>query len=205
MVSLRRSVALTAAGAVLVYVVTWLGYRHDWAWLNPIDSSSLSALYHLGADHPGWIRFWQFVCTAFGPGAFRLLGALVVVILLVRRQLRTALFLVASVELSGVITQAAKGLADRPRPETALVVESSSSFPSGHALEVMVGVLALLSVLRPLLRRRLRSLAVVVGALVVLAVGFGRVALNVHHVSDVLAGWALGYLYFLVCALVFRR
>lgn len=201
----RSPLALTAVGAVLVYAAMWLGYQHDWAWLNPVDSSSLSAFYHVGADHPGWVGFWRFVCTAFGPGAFRLLGALVVVIMLARRRLRTALFLVASVELSGVVTQVAKGLADRPRPGTALVVESSSSFPSGHALGVMVGVLALLSVLRPVLRRPLRALAVVVGALVVLAVGFGRVALNVHHVSDVLAGWALGYLYFLVCALVFRR
>jgi undecaprenyl-diphosphatase len=38
----------------------------------------------------------------------------------------------------------------------------------------------------------------------VLAVGFGRVALNVHHPSDVLGGWALGYLYFAACMRAFR-
>ncbi|MGH3560643.1 MAG: phosphatase PAP2 family protein, partial [Mycobacterium sp.] len=49
-----------------------------------------------------------------------------------------------------------------------------------------------------------RVAAVAVGALIVVAVGFGRVALNVHHPSDVLAGWALGYVYFLVCARLLR-
>ena len=35
---------------------------------------------------------------------------------------------------------------------------------------------------------------------IVLSVGIGRVALNVHHLSDVVAGWALGFLYFVGCA-----
>jgi membrane-associated phospholipid phosphatase len=42
------------------------------------------------------------------------------------------------------------------------------------------------------------ALAVVGGVLIIL-VGSARVVLNVHHPSDVLAGWALGYLYYLLC------
>jgi undecaprenyl-diphosphatase len=68
----------------------------------------------------------------------------------------------------------------------------------------MAVVLALLTVLFPILGPSMRVVAAAVGALIVVAVGFGRVALNVHHVSDVVAGWALGYLYFALCALAFR-
>jgi len=39
----------------------------------------------------------------------------------------------------------------------------------------------------------------------VLVIGVGRVVLNVHHPSDVLAGWAAGYLWFAASLLVLAR
>lgn len=206
MVSVRPPTVavLAAVAAVVVYAVMWVGYRQDWSWLHFADSSSLAALHGLGVKRPLWVRFWDVVCTVIGPTTFRLLGALAVVAALVKRKLRAAAFLLVSVQFSEFVTQVAKGLAGRPRPVTALVYASSSSFPSGHALEVMVAVLALLAVLAPAISRPLRVAVVAAGVLIVLAVGFGRVALNVHYPSDVLAGWALGYLYFALCAWVIR-
>jgi undecaprenyl-diphosphatase len=122
------------------------------------------------------------------------LGLVVIIFSLVRRNLRVAFFLLISVELAGLITEIAKDAANRPRPATALVSASSSSFPSGHALGVMVGVLALLTVVLPVIHRPLRVWLV--------AIGVGRVVLNVHHPSDVVAGWALGYAYFVACVLM---
>ena len=68
-------------------------------------------------------------------------------------------------------------------------------------LGVMVAVLAFLTLVLPIVRRPLRVWLIVIGAIVVVAIGFGRVVLNVHHPSDVLAGWALGYVWFVVCVL----
>jgi len=65
----------------------------------------------------------------------------------------------------------------------------------------MVAVLAFLTLLLPTVRRPMRAWLIVIGAIVVLAIGFGRVALGVHHPSDVLAGWALGYAWFVVCVI----
>jgi membrane-associated phospholipid phosphatase len=204
---LLRSTVLTIATAVLaavVYAAMWLGYRHGWGWLGSADTSSLQALYDVGVKHPLWVRFWNVMCTVFSPGAFRLVGAVAVVVAMAKRLVREALFLVATMEFNELITHVAKHLVHRPRPVTHLIHASSSSFPSGHALGAMAVVLALLTVLFPILRRSMRVVAVAAGTLIVVAVGFGRVALNVHHVSDVVAGWALGYLYFVVCVAAFR-
>jgi membrane-associated phospholipid phosphatase len=200
----RTALAVLLVAAVVVYAAMWVGYRQGWGWLHGVDSSLLNPLHDVGIKHPAWVRFWEVVCAALGPKPLRLLGAVAVVVALAKRSLRVALFLVATVLLSGSVTMVAKGLADRPRPMTALVSAPSWSFPSGHALELMAGVLALLTVALPMMSKSIRVGAVAMGALIVAAVGFGRVALNVHYPSDVLAGWALGYLYFVVCVWLFR-
>ena len=197
MTNFRWVVSLLAAAAV--YAVMWLGYLQGWGWLTALDSSCLGWLHEVGIDHPLWVRLWVVVCDVLSPGVFRLLAAVVAVVLLARRLWRAAVFVLISVEFSELVSQTAKELGNRPRPVTAFVHASSSAFPSGHALGSIVGVLALLTVSSALLGRSVGVSAAVGGALIVLAVGFGRVALNVHHPSDVLAGWALGYLWFGLC------
>jgi undecaprenyl-diphosphatase len=192
----------SAVVAVAVYALMWIGHASQWNWLTAVDAAALEATYRFGIAHPGWVTGWDLFCTVLGPTAFRLLALVLIIIALTRRNLRVALFLVISVELTGLITEIAKRAADRPRPASALVFAPSWSFPSGHALGVMVGVLALLTVAWPTLRRPLRGWLVVVGALVVITIGAGRVVLNVHHPADVLAGWALGYAYFVACVLM---
>jgi undecaprenyl-diphosphatase len=66
----------------------------------------------------------------------------------------------------------------------------------------MVAVLALLTVVLPVAHRSLRPWLIALGAVIVLAIGVGRVVLNVHYPSDVIAGWALGYAYFVACLLL---
>ena len=194
----------SAAVAVVLYALMWIGYVLQWNWLTSIDSSALEALHRYGVAHPGWVTSWAVFCTVLGPTAFRLLALVLIVVALVRRNLRVALFLVISVELGGLVTEIAKQAADRPRPVTALVSAHSTAFPSGHAVGVTVGVLALLAVALPVLHRPLRVWLIALGAVVVLAIGVGRVVLNVHHPSDVVAGWALGYAYFVACLLMVR-
>ena len=192
----------SAALALALFVLLGVGFARHWHWLESADGFGFDALHSYGVAHPGWVTFWDVLCTVLGPTMFRLLALAAIVVFLVRRNLRAALFLVITVELSGFVSEAAKAAANRPRPAEALVYASSTSFPSGHALGVMVGVLALSTLVLPFVRKPGRIWLIVVGAVVVVAVGVGRVMLNVHHFSDVLAGWALGYAWFAVCALL---
>lgn len=193
-----------AVAAIVVYAAMWVGYRQQWSWLHGIDWSLLDAARDIGIKHPASLRFWNGVSFVLGPIPLRWVGGVAVVAALVQRNVRAALVLLACAPLIGLVTTAAKSLANRPRPPTMLVAAPSTSFPSGHALESTASFLALLSFVLPMLSPPMRRVAIAVSALSVLLVGISRVALNVHYPSDVLAGWSLGYLFFLACLLVFR-
>ena len=193
-----------AAVALAVFVGTLVPLLGHAAWLTAADDAVLAPLFRYGSAHPGWVRGWDVFCTVFHPVVFRAIGWIWIVYALIRRQRRVALFLALSVEASGLLIILFKATVDRPRPATALVSEVSSSYPSGHALGVMAGVLGLTIVALPLLAQAWHKPVIAAGALIVFFIGVGRVVLNVHHLSDVLAGWALGYLWVLACLPVLR-
>jgi membrane-associated phospholipid phosphatase len=201
----RTTLAVSLAGlAGVLYAAMWMGHTR-WGWLHDLDWSLLTPAHDIGIKSPAWVRFWDGVSFALGPVPLRLLGTLAALVSLLQRNVRLALLLFCCAPLSGLLTVAAKDLDGRPRPATALVAVAQTSFPSGHALEATAGVLALLTFLLPMIKARwIRVAVVAVSALSVLTVGVARVALNVHHPSDVIAGWSLGYLYFVACWLLFR-
>jgi membrane-associated phospholipid phosphatase len=200
----RIALPVGALVAAVVYAAMWVGYRQNWGWVHGLDWSLLNAAHDVAIKHPAWVRFWDVVSVVLGPVPLRLLGAATAGVMLVKRNVRAALLVVACAPLNGLVTTAAKALVNRPRPPTMLVFAPSTSFPSGHALEATAALLALLTLLLPVLSRSMCRVATGVTALILLIVGVDRVALNVHYPSDVLAGWSLGYLYFLLCLLVFR-
>jgi undecaprenyl-diphosphatase len=82
---------------------------------------------------------------------------------------------------------------ERPFFPDPLATESTYSFPSGHALVSLAVYGSIALVLAQRLRARGRRLVLLgaAGALVI-AIGFSRLYLGVHFLSDVLAGYAAG-------------
>ena len=124
-----------------------------------------------------------------------LVSVLVAVALLSRRSWFDAVAWLVAVLGGEALNLLLKDLFARPRPsfEHPLVVETSYSFPSGQAMESLVvyGMLAYFAVLT--LRSQRMLVVTVSGAAVVVAlIGFSRVYLGAHYVSDVVGGFAAG-------------
>lgn len=124
-----------------------------------------------------------------------------VVALLLSRRPWAGFLLVMTVLANGFAVRAFKGSFERLRPAQAetFALAADWSFPSGHAAGAMMvfGALAwLLARAVPAMRRWIAAFA----TLLILAVGASRIVLDVHHVTDVLAGFAIGAAH--LCALV---
>ena len=135
--------------------------------------------------------------TELGSSHTLALVALVAVAMLVSRgQLLDALLVVIALVGAELIDAAVKAGFERERPVFADPIArraSGFSFPSAHAGASM----ALYGVLAFLLSRDRRSPKTRVGcfvgaALLVGAIGFSRLYLGAHYLSDVLAGFTLG-------------
>ncbi|HEU4349694.1 MAG TPA: phosphatase PAP2 family protein, partial [Actinoplanes sp.] len=92
----------------------------------------------------------------------------------------------------------------RPVVDVPVAAAPGNSFPSGHALGSLVVYGALVLVFLAAVPPRRRALFIAVPAVIVFAIGFSRIALGVHYLSDVLAGWLLGATWLSVTAYAFR-
>lgn len=121
-----------------------------------------------------------------------------------RRNPNVPLFLLAAVGGVALVNNALKWIVDRDRPDVQhLVGAAGSSFPSGHSAAAAAGWCAFALVLARSWTRRRRAVAAAVAALIAAVVAASRALLGVHWLTDVLAGLAVGWGWFLLCALAF--
>ncbi|MEU6074949.1 phosphatase PAP2 family protein [Micromonospora sp. NPDC047074] len=192
---LRLTLAVGAAFLVVVpFTLLAVLVLGDWPPLHRMDTGVTGALAGHAADHPGWVRLMTTWTDVFAPMPLRL-GALVLVLWLVRRGARQlAVWVAVTMAAGGLLSPLLKLLFGRPRPDLPDPVAEAPglAFPSGHSLNAALAAGVLLVVFLPHAGPVARRMVWTAALLLALVTGFSRVALGVHWTSDVLAGWLLG-------------
>jgi membrane-associated phospholipid phosphatase len=192
---LRALLAATALALVAVpFALLLFLVKDKWPPLARADAGTSADLHTYAVGHAQFVSAMRALSTLGSTSVWLPVFAVVVGWLLWRRLPRLALFVVVTVVGSSLLNSAVKVLVNRARPVLPDPVAHASglSFPSGHAQAAVVGYSVLLLVFLPVLRGAWRTAAVAVAAVMVLGIGFSRIALGVHYVSDVLAGYVLG-------------
>jgi membrane protein DedA with SNARE-associated domain len=166
---------------------------------TPGDVTAMELAERLRA---GWLTDFSKVFTFLGSGGFTWALAIVCAALLsARRRWAEVGVLLAGMALTQIGIFEIKDAVDRPRPDGPLASASGSSFPSGHAAHSVLYVWLAVTIVLRLRPGMARGAAVVTaGFALTILVGLSRVYLNLHYLSDVSGGWALGAACFSLCA-----
>ncbi|MEU7904366.1 phosphatase PAP2 family protein [Actinoplanes sp. NPDC049118] len=180
--------------------------RLRWEPLQRLDHAVAEGLNGLVAPYPPVVTALEAVARLGGRPIMIWLVTVVVVLLLIRKRTRLAVYLAVTGVGALLLDPSLKTLVGRLRPvvEAPVATAPGNSFPSGHALGSMVVYGALLLVFLPAVAPRRRKLVIGLTAVVIAAIGITRIALGVHFASDVLAGWLLGAAWLGVTAYAFR-
>lgn len=158
---------------------------------------------------PHWVEEMGRDLTALGGvGILTLFVLSILGFLLLRRQFHACLYLALSIGGGMLASSLLKIFFSRPRPD--LVAHGSyvytTSFPSGHSMMATATFFTLAALLASLeSSRRIRAYLLCMATIFSLLVGVSRVYLGVHWPSDVLAGWAAGIAWALLCWFVAQR
>ncbi len=192
-VEARRLLVVIAALFLSAWAIS-LGI-HSKSGVSSVDQSVWQFFVNHGSTRVHSIA--RFI-TSFGVIGF--LGPVCVVLgslLWVKtRSVAVAVAPWVSVMLCGEIVSILKKSTNIVRPPLQYQVAQihNPSFPSGHTADTTAFVVSLLLILWCVLDvpRHVKMWLSVFGVLAFLAMGLTRLVLNVHWLSDVLAGWCIG-------------
>lgn len=156
---------------------------------------------------PGWTTFFETVTRLGNVSTLLVIVLLASVVLWRKGWIAELQLLVLAGVGAEIITVGLKHGFQRDRPFFAnpLASESSYSFPSGHA-SVSLAVYGTLGFIaaRHLGSRRAQFAALAGAAGLVLLIGFSRLYLGVHYLSDVIAGYSVGIAWVALCVVLLQ-
>jgi membrane-associated phospholipid phosphatase len=176
-----------------------------------VDSlSEKGTLFHLdlkinayvtGVANPGLTGFLGTITELGSIYLVVMVAVIVGVILFIRKNWWRLLALFLAVGIGQAVLNILKVAFQRPRPKTEMFV-FSYSFPSGHVFSatVIYGFCIYLT-FRFINNATVKWIVTTLLALLILLIGFSRIYLGVHWLSDVLAGYVTGFAWLLFCIL----
>lgn len=191
----------TLLGLAFLYVLfLFLGIIEDFVTAAPIvaaDERLNNLLLLFRSDY--YINIFLWITNL---GRAQIVTSLIIILSLIFWFFKKNPYIIGAwVSLIGSSSLSALGKVafHRLRPPFPVYTETSFSFPSGHAT-VAVAVFGFIAYFLYKNTKKLiyRILIILGGLLIIAAIGFSRIYLGVHYLSDVLAGYLLGLLWLIL-------
>ncbi len=167
--------------------------------LTAFDQATVAAAV---ASTPSMMLHFFAIITHLGDSiTYTVICMAMALLLLLYKRYALAATVVMAIGGNSILNPALKSLFERVRPlhEHGLVIANGWSFPSGHTSGAVVTYGILTYLLLKLLPTRWHPLCMAAGVTVAFSIGCSRIFVQVHYLSDVLAGFMSGTVWLTLC------
>lgn len=155
---------------------------------------------------PALTKFFTFITHIGDTKVLLPLSLILVLFLLYQNRKKDAIFTSLTLITAVSISESLKFLIQRARPIDALILETDPSFPSGHTLMSTLFFLLLIFLYKDEIKSKInKKMMITLGIILPILIGFSRLYLNVHWLTDVLAGLILGIIFALTFRMLLKK
>lgn len=154
-----------------------------------MDISAIN--YVQGVENDNLSEFFKTVTYIGDPHTVVIITVIITAILYFKKMKRESVFFCFNILGVAALNELLKGIFRRDRPTLRIIEASGYSFPSGHSMTFLAFAIIFSYLIIIYSENKFISYFISLFLIVLaIAIGFSRVYLRVHYLSDVLAGWS---------------
>ena len=187
---ISKSLIYTATLSLLLFIITLLGISFN----NSITSldKSVNILMPIFQNN-SLILLSKIINTFFDVKILLIIALIIIIFLLIKKNNKKSIFMATLMLIGTGAIYIIKEIVQRARPLNTLITETGYSFPSGHTTiaTIFFGILSYWA-LNKTHSKKIKIYLILLTSLIILIIGLSRLILNIHWLTDILAGLFLG-------------
>lgn len=190
----------------VILIITFIDALTGRSLLLGVDQSVSLYMEGVSGSSQGLVNTFKLISEIGGIEIMVVLGILAAFTLLFRKRWRESAKIFVAVIGTALLTLIFKKLFMRVRPDnTLLAIIDDPSFPSGHSSIAAAFFVTLGYILVTNSEKSTTRVVIIsIFSMLVFLIGLSRLVLNVHWLSDVVAGWALGIFISMISIILVR-
>lgn len=188
----NRKIIILTISLILFTIITYAIFNDK---INTIDQNIHSYILNLRNNN-----LTSILITITNISSAYALIVLSILLLLIMKKKKLPLLISLNLIISFISNQIAKQIFTRPRPiGINLIEETGYSYPSGHAMISMAyfGFISYL-IYKYVKNKLIKTILISSIFILIILIGFSRIYLGVHYLSDIIGGFLLSIAYLMI-------